>query len=142
MSFENVVDKIRNDFRTDWNTQYPSIPLKEQNRKLVPQTGQPWAAIDILAGESFERTVGPPRQWRHPGATMVRLYVPSNSGTDVLDHYTDFVQEHFRNRRAVNDDSEVIRFIRQHTSDPPMSAESDYYQRSVSADFEWDAFYN
>jgi hypothetical protein len=98
VSYDALGDALRSQFSTGWSSAQPSIPWYGPNSGPSPTFNEAWVALDILDGASLQINVSPP-QYRRGGFVNVSIFVPVNTGDDLMRALIDSARPIFENQQ-------------------------------------------
>lgn len=98
MTYDAVGDTLKSRFSTQWATLQPGVEWFAPNSGPDPSFNDPWVGLDILDGASTQINVSPP-QYRRAGFVTVSIYVPVNTGDDVVRGLIDSSRAVFENQQ-------------------------------------------
>jgi len=135
MSYDTLADKIRSHFKTEWEAAHPDVEWFGPNTGPSPDFDEPWVALDIIGGDSLQINVAPP-QWRRGGNVVISIFVPVNSGDDLLNALTDTGQSIFENTPLVDASGNQVTFFG--TEVIPVGTTERFTQQNVAHDFNYE----
>lgn len=63
-------------------------------------SGQPWIQLNVLPGDTEQKTLGAPdaNTWRTPGVVMVRVNIPLGNGTELAGTIGELITASFQGK--------------------------------------------
>lgn len=135
MSYDAIADVIKSHFQTEWAVAQPDVEWFGPNSGPAPDFAEPWVALDIIMGDSLQINVAPP-QWRRSGNVVISIFVPVNSGDDLLNAITDTGQAIFENQPLVDALGNQVTFYG--TEVIPVETTERFSQYNVVHDFNYE----
>lgn len=130
------IAKIRRAFRAAYREVIPDLPTQFPNRDFTPPADAVWAALFVVPSANTVRTLGRGGDNRQTGITQIDINVPTLSGINTLDEYTDLLVNCFWAGRRIKYDGQVIRIRIAEPSPDRSAAGSAHTVRSITVYWE------
>ena len=99
---------IRRAFRTAYREVIPDLPTQFPNRDFTPPANGVWAALFVMPAANSVKTLGRGGDNLQTGITQIDINVPTLTGVNELDQYSDLLVDSFwAGRRLVYDDQVI-----------------------------------
>lgn len=133
------IAKIRRAFRTAYREVIPDLPTQFANRSFTPPANDVWAALFVVPAANSVKSLGSGGDNMQSGYTQIDINVPTDTGINVLDAYTDLLVNSFwAGRRLVYDGQVVTIRIAEPSSDRGAEGTS-HTVRSITVYWESDS---
>lgn len=130
------IAKIRRAFRTAYREVIPDLPTEFPNREFTPPANQVWASLFVIPAANSVKTLGRSGDNLQTGITQIDINVPTLTGINVLDEYTDRLVNFFWAGRRLVHDGQVVKIRIAEPSSDRSAENSAHTVRSVTVYWE------
>lgn len=130
MSVFTTNSEILTRFKTNWDANFPAVPVSYPNAPFDPPENTEWVRVSIANGNSAQRTIGgTSNSWRANGFFTVQIFVPLGTSTGTAANIADSVSSWFRGA-----DTDHVQF--RNITVTELGASQGWYQVNVSVSFQ------
>lgn len=133
------IAKIRRAFRTAYREAIPDLPTQFPNRDFTAPANGVWASLFIMPAARSVKSLGRRGDDLQTGITQIDINVPTHTGINELDHYSDLLVNSFWAGRRLTHDGQVVKIRIAEPSSDRAAEGSAHTVRSVTVYWESDS---